>query len=142
MLDVGQLISFKTRPDEPYVVVMVNDCRALIVPMAGRDPLSQSLIVREDDSKGQSICPNSDVNILGRIRGTVERRSSSIFTTRAPAEKFSVIYRQEKKRKVNTSPMPSIPSDPRQDGISMEIVGLIETASKSARTLIESVIAT
>ena len=74
MLEKLQVISFSFKPNEKWVVVMVNDCRAIVVPLAGRDPMDPEVMFSELDLGHQSVSPNSEVTSHGWARGHVRDR--------------------------------------------------------------------
>lgn len=64
----------------PHKVVLVNDCRALCVPLAKRQvtvkPLNGKPIIFQRAESGVSVSPTSDLEILGILRdGIVTTRN-------------------------------------------------------------------
>lgn len=103
----GHIITYPWRKNSlKMVVVMANDCRAVVVPLGQRDPTSPDAVFSESDSGAESISASSCVEILGRVAGQIAQREAALPKwTRPPVEEILVPRPSLKKSKL-TVPVP------------------------------------
>ena len=79
VLQVGELIAFKSRPKEKHVVVLVNDCRAKTVLLKPGDEDNPAAVFSYEEAVGTGISPTSEVHHLGWAKGNVRVPPSTFY---------------------------------------------------------------
>lgn len=90
-----------------WVVVMVNECRASIVPLGHRSADDASVVFDEEESTSTGISPNSECDVVGYVKGSVKKRKVIELTHWTPTPKdLSLI-----KRKRPQLELPDVPEE-------------------------------
>lgn len=112
MLKIGQLV---THSSSPHVVVFINDCRAILLPLEGRDPNDPSLVINE--TAGINISPNSELPHLGWFAGQIHARKNVARKQMAmPVQDYGPApVPPKRKPKSKVTFMPPVPEEPTED---------------------------
>ena len=84
MLYEGQLLKHACQGHTKWVVVMVNECRAVIVPLNDRDPSDKLAVFSESDTGHINVSPNSLIEPIGRVSGVIKHREAILIHVVSP----------------------------------------------------------
>jgi len=108
-MKLGQVVKYQS--GKSWVVVMINDCRACIVPLGLRD-MNNPLAVYDSSEQGATgISPYSDLEIVGCVKGRINKRVSTFVGPREVSPSNGVTLRPSPV----SSELPGIPEDDNQD---------------------------
>lgn len=112
----GLIIDFPFHGCNKWVVVNVNDCRATVIPLTGKDPNDPSEIFEEAHPSATGISPNSDCKTYGYVKGQIKKREYRRIISRPIAtpvvEKHVPVVVRTKRSQILAEALPHIPEDP------------------------------
>jgi hypothetical protein len=117
MMVEGLIVDFSHQGHNKWVVVNVNDCRATVIPLMGKNPNDPSEVFEEAHPAATGISPNSDCKSHGFVKGQIRKREYRNIVTLPRANHTNHTERPEKpkpveKPKLLLGALPSIPEDP------------------------------
>jgi hypothetical protein len=107
----GLIVEFLHQGCAKWVVVNVNDCRATIIPMTGKNPDDPSEVYEETHPGATGISPTSECRTFGYVKGQVRKRE---YRPAVPRSVVRVPVERPKVKQVLMEALPSIPEDPMQ----------------------------
>lgn len=108
----GLIIEFSYHGCQTWVVVSVNDCRATIIPMTGKNPNDPAEVFEEAHPGATGISPNSECKTRGYIKGQIRKREQRMVQSAAQSVQPRPVAHS---KKVLLDALPSIPEDPLPD---------------------------
>lgn len=112
-MKIGQVVKYQG--DKSWVVVMINDCRACIVPLGVRDMNNPLLVYDSSEPGSTGISPHSELETLGFVKGRVNKRVSTVVGPREVSPSNGVTPRPS----IKDEDLPGIPEDDTCDLLSL-----------------------
>jgi len=90
-LSEGMIYARDLKTTERWLVLRVNDCRAVVTDLAKHDPLDPSVVVHEKDAYAVGFSCNAEGLCMGYFKGRIQLRESTKAEMKRPTEEFSYL---------------------------------------------------